>query len=235
MSTSNVMALRLKRADFAKALRTLARTGQAVEDAQAILTLADGNLTIGLAGGEVTIPADGDWTGEVRLRGAILERLAKSLPDEDPLPIRVEQGRFYVARLSIPCEHRLASHASPINELIPPDADPFDILMIRSWCSAGEIDAAGAAGLIVEAERRVEAYCRSAARFLGRYGVSAGHLRKLCEDHAANGTRTFRDSDTAVIKQIARAWEILAPMGIEPGELKALMDDCLRNAWRHPK
>ncbi len=52
------------------------------------------------------IPAEGEWTGEVRLLGSVFARLAKSLPEEDPLPLRVEDGRLFVSRLSIPCELR---------------------------------------------------------------------------------------------------------------------------------
>jgi hypothetical protein len=107
--------------------------------------------------------------------------------------------------------------------------------MIRSRCLDEEIDAAGAAGLMEQAEGRLDDLCGRAATILAPYGVDAADLRKLCERHAEEGTRDFRDSERKVVRQVARAWELMAPLGVEPGELKALMENCLKNAWRSPK
>ena len=229
--------LSVDRSEFAKALTLVERTGNEVRSADAILTFDAGRLVINLFGNVAQLAAAGDWPSEVRLPGDVLERLATSLPEENPLQLKVEGDRLIVARFSIPCEWRTLSRptSNPVVELIPSNADSIEILMVRSRCSQEEIDAAGATGLVAEAERRIDANCQAAARVLHRYGVTPAHLRRLCDDHAADGTRKFRESDAVAIGQIAKAWELLAPFGVEPNELKELMDNCLRNAWRNPE
>ncbi len=226
--------LSVKRADFAKALRSVGRAGKDVLSATAVLTFDQNRLAIDLSGNVTQIPASGDWPSEVRLPGENLELLARSLPEEDPLPLKVEGERLFVASFSIPCEWRLYSRAvsTPVSELIPANADLFDLLMMVARCSKEEIDTAGASALVSNAQLKLDHMCTKAAGFLGAYGVSPLHLRRLCEEHAAEGTRQFRESDAKAIVQIAQAWCILAPMGVDPMEIKALMDNCLRNAWK---
>jgi hypothetical protein len=229
--------LSVDRTEFAKALRLVGRAGKAVRSAEATLTFADHRLNIDLSGNAAQVDAHGDWPTEVRLPGDALERLAKSLPENDPLPLKVEGERFFAANFSIPCEWRLYSRpvSTPAREMIPANADLFDVLMTASRCSPEEIDAAGASALVSNAQQKLDKLCEKASTFLGSHGVSPLHLRRLCEDHAAEGTRSFRESDSNTLVKIANAWLLLAPLGVEPMELKTLMDECLRNAWRNPK
>lgn len=226
--------LSVNRAAFAKALKLVGRAAKAVRSSAAILTFDEGLLTIDVSGNVNQIPATGDWPSEVRLPGGALERLAKALPDENPLQLKVEGERLFMARFSVNCEWRVLSRpaATPVPELIPPDADPFEILMIRLRCSDDEIDAAGATKLVAEAEGKIAATCAAAARILAGYGVTAAHLRRLCKEHAAEGTRKFREADALAIGQIAQVWKLLAPYGVDPAEIKGLMDTCLRNSWK---
>ena len=226
--------LSVKRAEFAKALRLVGRAAKEVRTATAVLTFDRDQLTIDLSGNVAQLAATGDWPSEVRIPGEHLERLAKALPEEDPLPLKVEGERLFVASFSIPCEWRLYSRpvSTPARELIPANPDLFDLLMMAARCSKEEIDAAGASALVSNAQIKLDTLCTKAAGFLGTYGVSPLHLRRLSEEHAAEGTRQFRESDAKTIVQIANAWCILAPLGVEPMEIKALMDNCLRNAWK---
>lgn len=226
--------LSVNRSEFAKALRSVGRAGKDVHSATAVLTFDQNQLAIDLSGNVTQIPASGDWPSEVRLPGEHLERLARSLPEEDPLPLKVEGERLFVARFAIPCEWRLYSRAvsTPASQMIPANPDLFDLLMMAARCSKEEIDTAGASALVSNAQLKLDKLCTKAAGFLGAYGVSPLHLRKLCEEHAADGTRHFRESDAKAIVQIAQAWSILAPIGVEPMEIKRLMDKCLRNAWK---
>ncbi len=121
--------LSVNRAEFAKALRSVGRAGKDVRSAMAVLTFDQNRLAIDLLGSVTQLPASGDWPSEVRLLGVHLERLARSLPEEDPLPLRVEGKRLFVARFSIPCECRLSGAVStPVRELIPANANLFDLL-----------------------------------------------------------------------------------------------------------
>jgi hypothetical protein len=224
----------VKRAEFAKALRTVGRASKEVRSATAVITFDETHLAIELSGSVAQVAATGDWPSELRLPGVLLERLAKSLPENDPLPLKVEGERFSVAGFSIPCEWRLYSRAvsTPVRELIPANPDTFDLLMMAARCTKEEIDSAGASVLVANAQRKLDDVCTKAATYVGTHGVSPLHLRRLCEEHAAEGTRQFRDCDARMVSAIAEAWCILAPMGVEPMEIKALMEKCLRNAWK---
>lgn len=226
--------LSVKRAEFAKALRSVGRAGKEVRSATAVLTFGQSLLSIELCGNLVQVAATGDWPSELRLPGKYLERLAKVLPDDDTLPIKVEGERLFVASFSIPCEWRLYSRpiSTPARELIPVNPDMFDLLMVASRCSKEEIDAAGATTLVANAQLKLDRLCTEAAGFIGAYGVSPLHLRRLCEEHASEGTRQFRESDAKTVSRIAQVWCLLAPLGVEPREIKVLMDKCLRNAWK---
>jgi len=232
----HIWQLSVSRAGFGKALRRASQAGKAVRSATATLTFDQNHLSMDLLGIVEQVPASGDWPSEVRLSGQSLERLAKALPDDDPLPLKVEGERLFIARFSVPCEWRLYSRpvSTPARELLPADPDLFDLLMMTARCSQEEIDSAGASDLVTKAQLRLEDLCKKAASYLGSYGVSPLHLRRLCEEHATEGSRHFRESDLKTVLKIANAWVILAPLGVEPLELKALMDQCLRNAWKSP-
>jgi hypothetical protein len=229
--------LLVDRNEFRKALRIAAQGAKTVESDTAILTFDQDNLRVDLSGNIAVVSATGDWPSEVRLQRETLKHLAKSLPEQDPLPLKIEGERMLVARFSIPCEWRLYSRpaTSPVRDLIPANPDLFDLLVVAASCSQEEIDDAGAATLVSNAQRKLDQICQKAAGFLGIYGVSALDLRRLCEQHASDGTRQFLESESKAIGQVANAWSLLAFMGVEPGELKNLMDSSLRNAWKNPK
>ena len=164
--------LSVNQAEFAKSLRLVGRAAKAIRSSAAILTFDGGLLVIDVSGDVSQIPATGEWPSEVRLPGGALERLAKALPDDNPLHLKVEGERLFMARFSVSCEVRVLScpTATPVPELVPPDADPFELLMIRSRCSDEEIDAAGATNLVSEASGRMAYSCATAARILrGQY------------------------------------------------------------------
>lgn len=228
-----VWELRVKRSELAQALRTVGRASRAVSDAEAILTFEAGSLTIDLAGTSARLPASGGaWPREVRLPGDALDRLAKVLPAEDPLHLRINGGRFWAARFSIPCECREASVPTPVREMVSPNADLFEVLLIRSRCSDEEIDAAGVAPLISNAQTRLQVLCAKPAQLLSRYGITASDFRAVCDRHIKDGSRQFCEGDRAMIRQIADVWELLAPLGVEINDIKELMDSRLRSAWK---
>ena len=105
--------------------------------------------------------------------------------------------------------------------------------MAAARCSDEEIEAGGAAPLVSRAEAQLEQACCKAARKLGSaYRIEGVDLRALCEKHIEDGSRQFRQADLIAIRQIAAVWQLLAPFGVEPEEIKELMDLRLRNAWK---
>lgn len=229
--------LSVNRAEFAQGLKVVSRAGRSMRHADATLTFSQNQLYVDLAGTVAQVPATGDWPTEVRIPGQYLETLRKALPEDDPLPLRVDGERLFLGRFGVPCEWSIQSRpaSTPVREMVPANSDLFDVLAMVARCSKEEIDAAGASGLVSNAQARLDKLCDKAAGFLTAYGVLPLQLRRLCEGHAAEGDRRFRETEAKEIRRIADAWCLLAPMGVEPLEIKALMDQCLRNAWTNPK
>jgi hypothetical protein len=226
--------LHVKRKQFVDALRTLARAGRNVAGAEVRLRLHDGELSLQLAGCSSQVPAVGSWPAEVRFAGEMLGKLATRVPQDDPLPVSVNGDRLYLARFSVSCtvKEGTGNASTPVPELIPANAELFDILIVRSRCSLEEIAAAGAEPLIAEAEARLKAICAEAAGILKAYRVEPADIEALCENHIEDGSRRFRETDGSAIRRIMAAWELLAPLGVEPADIKDLMDSRLRSAWK---
>ena len=227
--------LQVNRTQFIKALRSTSRAGRAVAGAEAILRFEDGELILDLAGVSCRVPAVGEWPPEVRVPGGFLKQLVTRVPDIDPLPISVKDGRFYLARFAVRCTTRSRNLPTPINELIPANAETFEILMAQARCSAEEIDAGGATPLVTAAQTKLQAACAKAAALLSRYRVTPAALEAMCERHIEDGSRRFREADAGVVRQIAAAWQLLAPYGAETDELWEVMQSCLRQGWENPK
>lgn len=227
-------ALQVNRKELVAALRAMARSTKKLKEAEAIFSIEGGYLTIALAGDSWQIPAEGAWPSEVRILGEFVERLAKRVPPGEPLTLSVKGNRLSLSRFSIPCE--IGARAVPVStavpDLIPANAELFDILMIRDRCSNEEIEAAGGAPLVAAAERKLAEISTKVAHLLRAYHVPAAEILTLCNAHVQDGTRQFRACDQTVIRQVAAAWQLLAPFGVGPAEIKELMDISLRGAWR---
>lgn len=227
-------ALRVNRKELVAALGAMGRSTTKLNEARAIFTFGAGYLTMALAGDSWQIPAEGAWPSEVRILGQFVERLAKRAPPGEPLTLSVRSHRLSFARFSIPCE--IGAHSvpvfTPVPDLIPANAELFDILMIRDRCSAEEIEAAGAAPLIAAAETKLAELSTKVARLLRAYHVPAAEILAVCNAHVEDGTQQFRACDQTMIRQVAAAWQLLAPFGISPAEVRELMDNSLRNAWK---
>ena len=100
--------LEVQRSEFMRALKVVvAKASQAAPQARALLTFSDGQLSIAVPGSSAEVPAAGNWPGEARVPAFFLGRLARTLPDDDPLRLGADGKNFSVSRLSIPCECRL--------------------------------------------------------------------------------------------------------------------------------
>ena len=144
-----VFSVQVDRSELAAALRTLAKFIKRDQAAEAVISLADDVLQVELPGGAVSVPAAGQWEGEVRAPGSFMVRLAKALPPSDPMPVRVEQGRLHFAGLSVGCTVQ-AARSSTIE--LPLDPSVLDILHVRLSHSDEEIEHAGLMPLVREAE-----------------------------------------------------------------------------------
>jgi hypothetical protein len=94
--------LEVSRSELVQALRIISRVlgeySGAVE-----LTFEDGYLSVEAYDTSAKASASGNWPAPIFIGASWVRRLARTLPDDDPIVLRVEQGRIYLDRYSEPC------------------------------------------------------------------------------------------------------------------------------------
>src|SRR2546422_194073 len=94
--------LEVSRADLAQALKIVARAiGKRPGDVS--FRFENGFLSIEAANTEVNSPARGTWPLQIFVGGSWVRWLAKHMPADDPVHLRVDSGRLYANRYSEPC------------------------------------------------------------------------------------------------------------------------------------
>jgi hypothetical protein len=227
--------LEVGRSEFLDALRRIVpKSSKETPHARVVLTFSDSHLSVESIGGKVQIPATGTWPGAAAVSADLLKRLTRALPEEDPLRLQATGNQFTISRLFLPCECHANIESTPqfYGEMIPANLTLHEMLKLCEQYQAEAIEAAGLAPGVAAAQQKVESILRRAATVLQLYGVTEGELMELVEKHAADTSCAFQDADKGVIKRIAEAWTLLAPLGIEAGEIKALVDESIRNAWK---
>lgn len=222
--------LTVDRAEFARALRAVARMARGMAVEPVCLRFARDLLSIQAGGTTEEVAASGQWPRRVSFQGEYLSRVVRALPKVDPLPLRVAADRLYFAKFSISCE--VVTTARPAKETILPDPDLFEMLVLGARCSPEELEAAGADPQVAEARARLDKISAEAASVLKAYRVSPEAIRELCERKIEQGERRFRERDAAAVALISKVWAKLAPLGVEPADIKELMDSSLRNSWK---
>ena len=71
-----------------------------------------------------------------------------------------------------------------------------------------------------------------AARILKPLRVRRSHLEELAAEARARGTASWSVEEKKVIATVAKAWVLLAPMGVETVDIRRLVDKAVRNAWK---
>jgi len=71
-----------------------------------------------------------------------------------------------------------------------------------------------------------------AARILKPLFITKWDLAALLVEAGARGTASWSEEDKKMIAMIAKAWALLAPMGVETADLRRLVNDAVRNAWK---
>jgi hypothetical protein len=62
--------------------------------------------------------------------------------------------------------------------------------------------------------------------------ITKWDLAALVVEASARGTPSWSEEDKKMIAIIAKAWVLLAPLGVETADLRRLVDDAVRNAWK---
>lgn len=215
-----IWTLEVRRSEFLEALRRV--TSDATKRASQpplLFSFSDDKLSIEALGITAEIPASGEWPGVVAVATAVLRQLIRAFPKEDPLRLEADDQKFTIARFSLPCERR--SPAAPANPSFTGGVN------IRE----DKAEPASPSRIFKGDDRRLGEILTEAGTILKPYRVSEADLKSLVEKHTADGLNVFAETEKPVIKSIAQAWSLLAPLGIEPNEIKALIDDAVKNAW----
>jgi hypothetical protein len=94
--------LQVSRSELAQALKIVARV-MGEYSGSVELTFEDGQLSVEAANTSAKASAAGNWPAPIFVGALWVRRLAKTLPEDDPLILRVEHGRIYLDRYSEPC------------------------------------------------------------------------------------------------------------------------------------
>lgn len=70
-----------------------------------------------------------------------------------------------------------------------------------------------------------------ASRILKPFLVKKHDLDVAVEEARTRSGITWRGDEVKMISAVAKAWELLAPLGIETKDLRQLIDRAVRNAW----
>jgi hypothetical protein len=71
-----------------------------------------------------------------------------------------------------------------------------------------------------------------AARILKPLHIGREALESLVVEARVRGPAQWRPEEKKMIALVGRAWEILAPLGVETSDIRRLVDKAVRNAWK---
>ena len=80
----------------------------------------------------------------------------------------------------------------------------------------------------IDAEELID----EAAKILKPLLIKRSDLDELISEARAKGTATWSMEDKRTTSIIAKAWVLLAPLGVETSEIRRLVDQAVRNAWK---
>jgi hypothetical protein len=81
-------------------------------------------------------------------------------------------------------------------------------------------------------ELDVKAVISEAAEILKPLLIGREDLEKLISETHLQGASTWTSQEKKMISIIAKAWVLLAPLGIAPADIRRLADNAVRNAWK---
>jgi len=71
-----------------------------------------------------------------------------------------------------------------------------------------------------------------AARILKPLLITKWDLAALVVEASARATSSWSEEDKKMLGIIAKAWVLLAPLGVETADLRQLVNNAVRNAWK---
>jgi hypothetical protein len=175
----------------------------------AVLRFEDGSLSIEAANTVADVPARGTWPLPIFAHASWVRQLARRMPADDPIRLRVEAGRLYASRYSQACSWTATERL--------PDCTP------DSW-SPEHVEAS----LIQEA-----------ALILRPLRIEKPAVESLVSEALAKGTCSWAkgfvawsEEEKKMRKIVEKAWMKLAPFGVGMPDIHRLVDETIRDAWK---
>ena len=175
-------SLSVEKKPFLTALKSLRIGSRARQKDEAVFRFVNGQLSTELQGTSVQVPARGQWGGQVRIIARSLIPIATFPPDPDPLPLRFEDDRFYIAGWSVNASWQDAGER-PLE--IPDGAGAIDVLALRRQYSESELEASGVLKDVRNTEQFVKTQIAQAAAILQSVGIDEADLNRLLQDKVA--------------------------------------------------
>ena len=205
--------LEVSRASLAQALKMVARAiGKRAVDAS--LRFENGSLSIEAANTVADVPARGTWPLPIFAHVSWVRQLARRVPADDPIHLRVEAGRLYASRYSQICSWTAT-------ERLPEERAPD--CASDSW-SPEHVEAS----LIQEA-----------ALILRPLRIKRPAVESLVSEALAKGTCSWAkgfvewsEEEKKMRKIVEKAWMKLAPFGVGMPDIHRLVDETIRDAWK---
>lgn len=73
---------------------------------------------------------------------------------------------------------------------------------------------------------------QEAARILKPLRIKRSHLEELVSEARAKATASWSVEEKKMIAIVAKAWALLAPLGVETADIRRLVNNAVRNAWK---
>lgn len=178
-------SITVDRAAMLQALRILKNAAATRAGEEAVLTFAGTELQIDYGGGSFALVTSGGWNLQIRVPGHMLIKLAKMLPEENPLEFGVEGGvKLRIGGVGLPCY--LQPAGSKIIDL-PVNADHTEIVKVLAPFTSLEIEQSGLAEVYNQALERHR--ISEAADLLSQFGVSERDLINLVESRRPSASK----------------------------------------------
>jgi hypothetical protein len=71
-----------------------------------------------------------------------------------------------------------------------------------------------------------------AARILKPLLIKRSDIETMVAEAGARGTPSWSEEEKKMIAIIAKAWVLLAPAGVETADIRRLVNNAVRNAWK---
>ena len=168
--------LKVSRTEFQRALKLLRKHATPHATEEAVMSFAEGMLTISVTGMEAALAAEGEWPGEARVSAGVLLRLSSVLPAGDPVALSVRDGRLYIGVTGFTCVWQEKTWR-PV--FLPANPTLKDVLRLRDEAFPAEIEAAGLKGVVEDAERKRDDLIMKAAAILQPLEVTETDLAEV--------------------------------------------------------